>query len=97
MRHARLALITVMVLIALAYEPLAQEPTSGIQFGRVGDTTYRGRADRVSQQGAVTTYAGNVRISFPESSIVVQADSVTANSANELVFQGDVRVTLDSK
>ena len=97
MGHARLALIAVTAVIALAYGLRAQEPASGIQFGRVGETTYRGRADRVSQQGAVATYAGNVRISFPASSIVVHADSMTSNAANELVFQGDVRVTLDTK
>jgi lipopolysaccharide assembly outer membrane protein LptD (OstA) len=97
MRHFGLLLVVSLTLFGLAV--LVEGQGSGISFGRTGSgTSFSGKADAVVQAGSVHTYRGNVTISFPTSSLVVQADEVAYDpDAKELVVRGTAHLKLDSK
>jgi lipopolysaccharide assembly outer membrane protein LptD (OstA) len=68
-----------------------------VQIGRSG-TSYVGKADRVQQQGKLTTWRGNVTVTFRESQMVLHAQEMTLDAgANELILRGDVRLKLDTQ
>jgi lipopolysaccharide assembly outer membrane protein LptD (OstA) len=93
------------VVLGAALSLAAQGPPVGvpINFERVwslpstgAKLSYDGRADTLSQVGSVTTYRGNVTISFPTERMVVHADEVTSDPATkDLALQGNVRITFD--
>jgi hypothetical protein len=94
MRTCKLALAVMLAVVALVALARAQ----GIEFGRVGNTSFRGRADTIREVGNTKTYSGNVTISFPDAAIVLHADAVTFDAnAGELVVQGTARLKLDNK
>ena len=100
------ALVALVVLAGTEFR--AQTPAAANQdhrttFGRFwssqqGRSTLEGRADTHTDAdgGQVTTYRGNVVITFAEKHLTIHADAVTIDRrTNVLEFEGAVRVILD--
>jgi lipopolysaccharide assembly outer membrane protein LptD (OstA) len=80
--------------------PAIMGPHGPIDFGRTArqGTAFQGRADTGETVGRVTTYRGNVTISFPDTRAVLRADEVIFDeAAKQLTLNGKVHLQLDSK
>src|SRR5262245_10658417 len=98
-------LLVILAVLVLSAPAVVGQITGRVAFGRMvlaenkkDQTSFSGSADGLRETGRVTTYTGNVTVSFPDSNVVLTADEMIYNDeTKEMSLSGHITLKLDAR
>ena len=98
-------LLVILAVLVLSAPVAVGQIVGRVTFGRIvlaenkkDQTSFSGSADGLRETGRVTTYTGNVTVSFPDSNVVLTADEVIYNGeTKEMSLSGHITLKLDAR